>query len=116
MLRRAGQRAQSLHHDQECSAEGEGVVPLRTKRQGKTQLRAPRCPSRLPDPYKSFEHFLIRGKKKQTNQQSNNQTACKCSGCMLNKVFFSASSVEIKQFLFTIITSAFSQLCARVRA
>lgn len=53
-----------------------------------------------------FEHFLLR---------KTHQTACKCSGCTLNKVFSSASSVEIKQFLFTVISFAFSQLCDGAR-
>lgn len=71
MLRRAGQRAQSLHHDQECSAE-EGVVLLRTKRQGKPQLPAPRCPSSSQIHTSLLSTFLSGGKKKPpTKQQSD---------------------------------------------
>lgn len=62
-------------------------------------------PQQLPAAHKCLEHFLSRKKK--------DQTAFKSSGCMLNEVFFCASSVEIKSFL---LTSAFSQLCARLRA
>jgi len=63
-------------------------------------------PQPLPDAHERFEHFLLR---------KTHQTACKCSGCTLNKVFSSASSVEIKQFHFTVISFAFSQLCDGAR-
>lgn len=98
----------SLSCDLECSAEGEGLISLRTNRQGKPQLSATCCPSSFQIHTSDLSTFQ-QGEKK-------NQIACKCSGSMVNKVFFSASSMEIKQFLSTIITSAFSQLCAGVRA
>lgn len=108
MLRRAAQRAQGLHRDQECSGEGEEVVLLRTNRQGKPQLPATCCPNSFQI-HTSVLSTFYQGKKKKRSDRLQ-------MFWLHVKVFFSASSVEIKQFLFTIITSAFSQLCARVRA
>lgn len=109
MLRCAGQRAPGLHHDQECSGEGEEVVLLRTNRQSNPQLPATCCPNSF-QMHASVLSTSYQGKKKKKRSD------CLQVFWLHVKVFFSASSVEIKQFLFTIITSAFSQLCARVRA
>lgn len=42
----AGQRAQSLHRDRQCGAEGEGEASLRTSRQGEPRLLAAPAASR----------------------------------------------------------------------
>lgn len=106
-----------------CRAEGSGLAQRPrvqwgrgrgglTEDQQAGQAPAPSylLPQQLPDAHKCFEHFLSREKKKKKRSD------CLQVFWLHVKVFFSASSVEIKQFLFTIITSAFSQLCARVRA
>lgn len=80
MLRRAGQRAQSLHHDQECSAEGEGVVPLRTKRQGKPQLPATRCPS-SSQIHTSLLSTFLSGEKKKPNKATIRLPASVLAAC-----------------------------------